>query len=338
MRLAVVILNYNTCDLLRRCLHSVFAAADWSVARLTMDVLVVDSASRDGSAAMVAAEFPQAHLLASPHNLGYTGGNNLALATLGFPVESASYPLTLSPNHPIPDFVLLLNADTEVAEDALWEMVHALVKQPAAGACGPRLRFGDGHFQHGAFRFPSLVQLALDLFPISALPGGGRLWNWLYNSPLNGRYELARWQAEEPFPVDFVLGAALLMRGEAVRAIGGLDEGYFLYCEEIDWCLRAHQAGWQVLAVPTARVIHHEGQSSRQVRWPAYERLWRSRLRFFEKHARHYPPGYLGLVRATIRLGLHMRAWLAERCFAQGAITGVELQRELESYQTIVHL
>jgi N-acetylglucosaminyl-diphospho-decaprenol L-rhamnosyltransferase len=337
MRLAVVILSYNTRDLLRCCLQSVFAAAAWSADRLAVDVLVVDNASPDGSAAMVAAEFPQAYLLASPHNLGYTGGNNLALATLGFPVESAQSPnrsITQRPDLPCPDFVLLLNADTEVAEDALWEMVHVLVEQPAAGACGAQLRFGDGRFQHGAFRFPSLVQMALDLVPPPALPGGGRLWNWLYNSPLNGRYDLARWQTGKPFPVDFVLGAALLMRGEALRAIGGLDENYFLYCEEVDWCLRAHQAGWQVLAVPTAQVIHHEGQSSRQVRWPAYERLWRSRLRFFQKHARHYPPGYLALVRATIRLGLHLRAWLAERRFAQGAMTGVELQ----SYQTIAGL
>lgn len=337
--LTVVILNYNTCDLLRACLRSVFAAATQRADQLAVDVIVVDSASTDDSAAMVATEFPQAHLIASPVNLGYTGGNNLALHLLGFPVDAPQLPNSPIPPLPRPpDYVLLLNADTELAGDALWQMVKVLEGGPDAGACGAHLRYGDGSFQHGAFRFPTLFQLVLDLWPLVELPGLRRFWPWLANSRLNGRYPAVCWQGDAPFTVDFVLGAALMVRGEAIRQVGGLDDGYFMYCEEMDWCLRLASAGWTILAAPAARVIHHEGQSSRQVRWPAYERLWRSRFRFYRKHARHYPPGYLWLVRLLVRIGVAWRAWLAEQRFADGALTGVEAAAELQTYRMIKKL
>lgn len=338
--LAIVILNYNTRELLRACLRSVFEAATQSAGRLTVTVVVVDSASTDGSAAMVAAEFPRAHLIASPINLGYTGGNNLALNLLGFPVDALPFPIPDSPfpiPHP-PDYVLLLNADTEVASDALWQMVRVLEDRPDVGACGAHLRYGDGSFQHGAFRFPTLLQLVLDLWPLVELPGLRRFWPWLANSRLNGRYPALCWQGDAPFAVDFVLGAALMVRGEAIRQVGGLDDGYFMYCEEMDWCLRLAGAGWTILAVPVAHVTHHEGQSSRQVRWPAYERLWRSRFRFYRKHAQHYLPGYLWLVRLAVWIGVSWRAVLAERRFAAGELTGVETAAELQAYRAIKEL
>jgi N-acetylglucosaminyl-diphospho-decaprenol L-rhamnosyltransferase len=336
--LAVVILNYNTRDLLRLCLRSVLDAAVQSTDRLVTTVFVVDSASTDESAAMVAAEFPQAHLIASPVNLGYTGGNNLALHLLGFPVDAPPRPHAPTPPRPTPhspDYVLLLNADTEIAADALWQLVAALQTRPDAGACGARLTYGSGEFQHGAFHFPTLMQLVLDLWPLSEVPVLRRFWRRLADRGLNGRYPVACWDGDAPFAVDFVLGAALMMRAEAIRQVGGLDDGYFMYCEEMDWCLRLADAGWAVLAVPAAQVVHHEGQSSRQVRWPAYERLWRSRFRFYRKHAQHYPLGYLWLVRLVVRIGVNWRAWLAERRFAHGLLTGEEAASELQTYQTI---
>lgn len=335
MRLAVVILNYNTRELLRQCLRSVLDAAAASAGQLTVIPLVVDSASSDGSAAMIAAEYPDVPLLASPENLGYTGGNNLALHRLGFAVEAPLSSLTLPAPLPKPDYVLLLNADTTVAPDALGEMVRALEAHPAAGACGARLCYGDGSFQHGAFRFPSLAQLALDLFPLTTWPGIRRVAARLYDSPINGRYPRAWWEQRTPFAVDFVLGAALLARGAAIDQVGGLDDGYFMYCEEMDWCVRLAEAGWQVLAAPSAQVVHYEGQSSRQVRWPAYERLWRSRLRFYAKHAHRYPAGYRWLVWRLIGLGMAWRAGAAMRRFARGALTGNEAQAELNAYQAI---
>ena len=229
------------------------------------------------------------------------------------------------------DYVLLLNPDAEVIDDALYTMAAFLHTQPHAAVCGARLQYADGRFQHGAFRFPTLAQVALDFFPPIGLPGAHRL----LDSRLNGRYPMSRWEGETPFAVDFVLGAAMMVRGAAIRHIGGLDDGYWMYCEEMDWCLRLRDAGWKTYAVPTAQVIHHEGQSSRQARWRSYGQLWRSRFRFYAVHAAHYPPGYLAALRVLVRIGLAYRRRQAEAAFARGVISGVELADELSAYTAI---
>jgi GT2 family glycosyltransferase len=223
---------------------------------------------------------------------------------------------------------LLLNPDTEIETDTLVELVKAMDTAPRAGVCGANLRYGDDSFQHGAFRFPGLSQVALDLFPLVGVPGSHRL----RRGRANGRYPQPLWQRRTPFPVDFVLGAALFVRGVAIRDVGGLDEGYFMYCEEMDWCLRMHQAGWGVYAVPTAKVIHLEGQSSRQRRWENFARLWQSRFRFYAKHRTRYSPLFRLALRAVVRAGAawHMRR--VRRGFAHGSVNGVDAQRELQAY------
>ena len=306
--LAVIVVSYNTCDLLRGCLSSIFVAAARAEQRLRVQVLVVDNASTDGSPAMVAAEFPQVRLFALNQNAGFTGGNNLALAALGFPVL-LPHPLTphLSPCHPSPaspDLVLLLNPDAEVVGDALLEMATFLEGEPAAGACGARLVYGDGQFQHGAFRFPALAQIALDLWPPVGLPGAHRL----LDSRLNGRYPQTLVGQRRTLPGGFCVGrGAHGTRRGALCAVGGLDDGYWMYCEEMDWCLRLHEQGWRVYAVPTAQVIHHAGQSSRQQPWASFVRLWRSRYRFYTQHRTHFPPGHLAAVRALVWLAMAQR-------------------------------
>jgi GT2 family glycosyltransferase len=233
-----------------------------------------------------------------------------------------------------PDYVLLLNPDTEVARDALTHLIDFMARTPAAGACGPQLRYGGGDFQHGAFRFPGLFQIWLDLFPLEDVPGAHRL----HNSALNGRYAPSLWQRDAPFPVDFVLGAAMLVRSATIQHIGGLDEGYFMYCEEMDWALRMHEAGWTVHVVPQAHVTHFEGQSSQQVRWPAFVQLWRSRLRFYGKHAERYPLWYLWLVRGLLRSGLAWRSQGVRRAFAQGRVSGDTAGAALAAYRTVQQL
>ncbi|CAN5545034.1 glycosyltransferase family 2 protein [soil metagenome] len=334
MQLAVIIVSYNTRDLLRNCLHSVLDSAALSAEQLAVDVIVVDNASHDDSVEMVAAEFPQIHLVASPDNLGYTGGNNLALKLLGFNIADPLASSASAPVHQLPDCVLLLNADTEIVADGLRQMANCLHNHPTIGACGANLRYGQGQFQHGAFGFPSLFQVALDFFPLTGLPGVQRL----HNSRFNGRYPAQLWRGIAPFPVDFVLGAALMVRGAAIQQVGGLDPEFFMYCEEMDWCLRLQAAGWSIYAVPTAHVIHHEGQSSRQVRWSAYERLWRSRFRFYAKHRAYYFPGHLAIVRLLVRLGIQQRKWQAHRRFIQGEVTGEALQAELAAYTKVTQL
>ena len=323
MKLAVVIVSYNTCQLLQNCLASLQSAQ--RRAALEMEVVVVDNASVDGSAAMVAADFPAVTLLALEENVGFTGGNNRALAHLGFRAEAADRTAT-------PAFVLLLNPDTEIIGDALERLLAVMQADPGVGVCGAHLSYGDGRFQHGAFGFPTLWQILLDLFPLSGVRGMHRL----HASRVNGRYPMSLWDGTDAFAVDFVLGAALLVRGAAIHEVGLLDDGYFMYCEEMDWCLRMHQAGWGVVAAPEARILHHEGRSSRQTPWLSFERLWRSRFRFYAKHSDHFPRGYGQCVRGVVYSSLQIRRWLAQRDFARGRVYGDELARELSAYRTVL--
>lgn len=342
---SAVVVSYNTKDLLRSCLESIAAAARY--AAVPVAVWVVDNAGSDGSADMVAQEFPQAHLIALPRNIGFTGGNNVALAALGFaaPVppdleeDNRVSQVTESHRHTVsgaqtPDFVLLLNPDAELTIGALRQFLYVMARHPRAGVCGAYLQYGDGSFQHGAFRFPNLAQAALDLFPPAGLPGAGRL----YDSSLNGRYPRRQWEQLDPFAVDFVLGAAMFVRGAAIQEVGVFDPAYWMYCEEMDWCMRMHACGWEVLAAPQVRVIHHEAQSSRQVHWRAFTRLWRSRFRFYAEHRDYYGPGYLAAVRQLVRAGIARRRRLVEAQFRRGEIDGATAGEALHALAIVGEL
>ena len=280
--LAVVIVSWNVQDLLRTCLHTLFEDIERS--HLTARVWVVDNNSADGSAQMVAESFPQVHLIASQENLGFVGGNNLALDRL------------LASEVPGPGYVWLLNPDTEVEPGATAALVSTLESHPRVGVVGAGLRYPDGSLQHSGFRFPGLVQLASDLFPLPTR---------LYDTPLNGRYARRRYEGAEPFPIDFPLGAAMMVRREAIDRVGLMDEGFWMYCEEIDWCWRMRKAGWRALCMPAARVVHHAGQSSAQVRTSSFTNLWTSRARLY---ARHHGPIRYRLARALVRTGMRRRA------------------------------
>lgn len=334
-RLSVVIVSYQVRDLLRTCLQSVQISAARTAGTLRVDIIVVDNASADGSAEMVRREFPDVALLAQSENLGFTGGNNLALRTLGFAVDDLPSAATPAGEPAArPDYVLLLNPDTEVVDDALGQMVSCLEHVPNAGACGARLSYGDGGFQHGAFAFPTLAQILIDFYPLTGMPGMHRL----HDSRLNGRYPVSLWHGAEPFPVDFVLGAAMMVRGDVIEQVGGLDDRFFMYCEEMDWSMRIQEAGWCVYAVPAAHVLHHEAQSSRQARWDAFVRLWRSRFLFFAKHGDRYSQGYLTTVRAVVASALRIKSRQARRRFRAGEIDGVTLAAELDAYKTVMTL
>jgi len=311
MRLAVIVVSYNVCDLLRACLAATYANLRRSP-DLEGEVWVVDNASADGSAGMVAAEFPQVHLIANTANVGFAGGNNHALTVLGFEAGL------------LPDLVLLLNPDAEPLEDAVGKMARFLLVHPAAGGAGAELIYPDGRFQHGAFRFPGLWQLWLDLFP----PRPRRL----LDSRLNGRYPRRLYAAGDPFAVDFVLGAALMVRREAIAAAGLLDEGYFMYAEEVDWCWRMRRAGWPFYCVPAARVIHQGGASAGQFRSRSFLNLWRSRHRLY---ARFYGPGRRSLAAGIVLLGMRSEARRASAAAGRGEISAAQLAERLEAARQV---
>jgi N-acetylglucosaminyl-diphospho-decaprenol L-rhamnosyltransferase len=288
--LAVVIVNWNVRDLLRACLASVYA--DLATSGLRAQVWVVDNASQDGSPEIVRADFPQARLVVSPENLGFAGGNNLALRQLG----------TTAP----PRYALLLNPDAELRPGALRTLLDFIEGRPPVGVAGARLFYGDGRFQHSAFRFPGLWQIAFDLFPLPSR---------LYRSRLNGRYPQAWYERGTPFPVDHPLGAAMMVRWEVIQHVGLFDQEFHMYCEEIDWCMRIKRAGWEIYCVPGADVVHHVGQSTYQVREDSFVNLWHSRRRLYDKH---YGPLKRWLAKRLVRVGMRYKIHTALREGARG--------------------
>jgi N-acetylglucosaminyl-diphospho-decaprenol L-rhamnosyltransferase len=321
----VVIVSFAVRDLLRACLRTTYASLAASP-ELESVVWVVDNASGDGSVEMVASEFPQAKLIARPDNLGFAGGNNLALANLGFGAAPGGSGAT-QVGAERPDLVLLLNPDAEPVGDGIGRMAHFLLEHPKAGGAGAQLQYPDGRFQHGAFAFPGLLQLWFDLFP----PRPARL----LESRLNGRYPRSLYDVGTPFPVDFGLGAALMVRREAIEAAGLLDEGYFMYAEEVDWCWRIQRAGWRFYCVPAARVIHHGGASARQFRSQSVLNLWRSRRRLY---TRFYGPVRRFLAGQIVRLGMTAEARRARHAYAAGQIDAAEKHARVETAEAVRRL
>lgn len=307
--LGIIIVSYKVRELLRACL----AATHASLARspeLDATVWVVDNASADGSAEMVAAEFPQTSLIARHDNLGFAGGNNLVLQALGFGGGEG----------PRPDLVLLLNPDAEPLDDAIGQMASYLRANPRAGGVGAQLQYPSGEFQHGAFAFPGLLQLWFDLFP----PRPRRL----LDTRLNGRYPRSLYEAGQPFPIDFALGASLMVRREAIEAAGLLDDNYFMFAEEVDWCWRIRRAGWPFYCVPRARVIHHGGASTRQFRSQSMLNLWRSRQRLYGKF---YNPAQRWLAARIVQLGMAAERRRAQAAARRGEIDVSELAKRNET-------
>jgi N-acetylglucosaminyl-diphospho-decaprenol L-rhamnosyltransferase len=322
---AVVVVSYKVRDLLVTCLRATYASLANS-SELDASVWVVDNASGDGSVEMVAAEFPQAKLIARSDNLGFAGGNNLALTALGFGRRPEKSPASQTDSKR-PDLVLLLNPDAEPIGDAIGHMARFLVEHPKVGGVGAQLQYPDGRFQHGAFAFPGLLQLWFDLFP----PRPARL----LDSRLNGRYPRSLYAAGAPFPIDFALGAALMVRREAIEAAGLLDEGYFMYAEEVDWCWRIQRAGWPFYCVPAARVIHYGGASTRQFRSQSALNLWRSRRKLY---GRFYGPAKRFWAGQIVGLGMRAEARRAHRACRHGEIDAAEERERIETARAVRRL
>lgn len=264
-RISALIVSFNTRDLLLQSIESVLREPD-------IEVVVVDNASHDGSADAVEREYPRIRLVRSETNLGMAGGTNAAAC-----VASGQD-------------LLLLNPDAALTRGALDYMVQLLRSQPRAAAVGPALVYPSGAPQASAFAFPGIIQVGLDLFPVPRL----------MDTRLNGRV-----RTSSPRQIDYALGACMLIRREAWERIGPLDEGYFMYLEEVDWCRRAQFQGWQIWYEPRAQVVHHGGAATSQQPEAMYTQLWRSRLRYYE---RFHGPLYNRLVRGLVRLGMRAAA------------------------------
>lgn len=234
MKLSVVIVNWNAGDDLGRCLASLASLAGDA----STEVILVDNASRDGSPGLVARRFPWVRLVHARGNLGFARANNLA-----FGMARGRYLLTLNP-------------DTIVHADALGGMVTYADEHPEVGFLGARLLNPDGSLQPSCRRFPSLGALVFRNTPLGRLFPRNR---WAAG------YLMEAWRHDRPAPVDWLSGACILVRREALEQIGPLDGRFFMFCEDMDWCRRAHLAGWPVVYLPTAVVTHRVGASTDHV-------------------------------------------------------------------------
>ncbi len=258
--IAVIIVNWNVRNYLADCLRSICAAATYS--GLQVGIWVVDNASTDGTAELVADLFPHINLIVNEHNPGFGAANNQGMAAAAAAENPRAY--------------FILNPDTVLGKGSLTHLVNCLEERPQAGMVGPRLVYGDGRFQHSAFAFPGIRQLLFDLFPLPPR---------LYESRWNGRYPRRLYRPDgEPFPVDFILGSSMLVRADVVEATGGFDESFHMYCEEIDWGWRIRQAGWEIYTVPAAEIVHYGGESTRQIPAQSLINLWQSRAQLYERH------------------------------------------------------
>ena len=275
MDLSVVIVSWNVRELLKRCLSSLRREMTNSGqpqdGRLEnfpppSEIWVVDNASTDGTVEMLRAEFPQVHVIANSENVGFTRGNNQALAQARG------------------RYLFLLNPDTELHPGALQVLRDYLDVHPRVGLIGPRLFYGDGTTQSSRRRFPTLA---------TAFFESTKLQQWFPRNRILSRYYMLDTSDDATQSVDWVNGSAMFVRRELYEQIGGLDEAFFMYSEELDWCYRARQAGWEVVYLPAAQITHYEGKSSEQAVAQRDIYFHSSKVQFFRKYRGRWVAAFL---------------------------------------------
>ena len=247
--LSIIIVNWNTRALLRECLRSVYS----NLPPHTVDVIVVDNASTDGSVDMVHTEFPQANLICNSKNLGFARANNQGIA--------------LS----IARYILLLNSDTVVEPDALERLIDFMDSNPRAAAAGSMLLNPDGSLQSSCYPFPSISRELWRLFHLDKLRA-------------YGVYQMEGWDRNASREVDHIQGASMVLRSEVLAKTGVLDEDFFMYSEELDLCYRLKKDGWKLYWLPQSKVIHYGGKSTKQTAEKMFLELYRSKVLYFRKN------------------------------------------------------
>lgn len=230
MNVSVVIVNYKTRELLARCLRSLAAEAPEVV-----DIIVVDNASSDGSVEMLRDDFPHVRRIASRTNVGFGKAVNWGLANARA------------------DLILILNPDVEVKPGSLRTLVAELEQHPRVALIAPKLTFPDGSLQHSCMRWQTPVDIAARRTMLGRTSlGRQRL----------ARFEMHDFDHASARDVDWVIGGCMLVRRSAIDEVGGMDERFFMYCEDLDWCRRFWQAGWRVRYEPRAVMVHHYRRQS----------------------------------------------------------------------------
>lgn len=269
---AILIVSWNAKQYLENCLESLFKTA----CDLDFTILVVDNASSDGSADMVRRNYPQVDVIESGANLGFAGGNNLGLKK----IQAKN-----------PRYICLLNSDTKVRDNWLDELFNYMEENPDVGLSSTRIENADHSLQASCMHHPGYWNVfcrtfALDRqFPRYKFWDGGLMYYWAHDSVQD---------------VDVLFGCLWMARAEAVADVGYLDTDFFMYAEDLDWCLRFHQANWKIHYYPKTSIIHYGGGSSINAPVRFYQEEKRSLLYYWRKHH-----GVIGLIYFYIMSLLH---------------------------------
>jgi GT2 family glycosyltransferase len=250
---SVIIVSWNAREYLTQCLDSLSART----CRYPMEVIVVDNASTDGSAEAVASRYPHVKLVQNGANLGFARANNIGIAR-----SSGAY-------------VCLVNSGVKVLPDCITRLVEYCEDHPEAGLVGPRIIGRDGKLQRSCRGYPSLWNMFCRTLALDTLLPTARIFSG---------YSLRHWRQDEPRRVDILTGCFWLAPRPAVQQVGLLDEGFFMYGEDMDWCKRFGKAGWDVAFVPAAEAIHYGGASSANAPVRFYIERYRADLRYWRKH------------------------------------------------------
>lgn len=252
--LSISIVSWKVKDLLAECLSSIYNN-QW---KYSFEVFVVDNNSQDGTTEMVKQKFPSVKLTENKDNVGFTIANNQAIR------QSQGR------------YLLLLNPDTVLTPHSLDRMIEFMDSHPEAGAIGPKLLNPDGTLQRSCLGFPTLGALVMrNLFIEYIFP----------KNPYTRKYLLIDWDHLDEREVDQPMGAALLVRKEAIRQVGLMDENIILFFDEVDWCCRIKKAGWKIYFYPDAEITHWIGQSIKKWKFFRLSRIWnKSRDYYFKKH------------------------------------------------------
>ncbi len=276
--LSVIIVSYNVKEFLQQCIMSVHNSID----HLTHEIIVIDNNSVDGTPNIIAQRYPNVKLIANPINRGFAAACNQGLK--------------LARGR----FILLLNPDTMLQEDTIPTMIQFLQEHPEVGAAGCKILNPDGTLQLACRRsFPT---------PAVAIPKVLGLSTLFPKSKAFARYNLTYLNPDQITEVDAVSGSFLFFRRDVYEKIGGLDEDFFLYGEDLDFCYRIKQAGWKIYYLPTTKIIHYKGESTKLAAFDNFITFYRAMDIFVKKH---FNAGYSAIISLFLRLGIVGRAVLA---------------------------
>ncbi|WP_342479113.1 glycosyltransferase family 2 protein [Paenibacillus sp. FSL H7-0350] len=275
---SILILNYNTCRLTMDCLRSVYD----SETSYSYEIILVDNNSQDDSVETISKEFPEVLLIANSENVGFAKGNNQ-----GMEVASGRY-------------VLLLNSDTVIRKDTLETMLAFMDSRPDLGASGCKVILPDGSLDKACRRgFPTPSASFYYAFGFSKL---------FPDRPKFNGYQLGYLDPDDEYPVDCLVGAFMLLRRETIEQVGGLDESFFMYGEDLDWCYRIKEAGWGIYYYPQTSIVHLKGGSARRRPFKIVYEFHRAMILF---HKKHYSSRYNSMINGAVYAGVGVKFTLS---------------------------